>query len=96
MIYKSSRQVILTETSHEVSNHPGCDAVLFGEELLIVQRITVPSSWGYSSPGRATALSGSSSIMIIQNISSHSPITSKIRGVMSVRASDLIYGSLCW
>jgi len=44
MIYKSSRQVILTETSHEVSNHPGCDAVLFGEELLIVQRITVPSS----------------------------------------------------
>ena len=32
MIYKSTRQVILNETSHEVSNHLGCDAVLFSEE----------------------------------------------------------------
>jgi len=51
MIYKSSKQVMLDETSHYVSNHPGCDDVLLGEELLLVQRITVPSSGGYSSLG---------------------------------------------
>jgi len=70
MIYKSSKQVMVNETSHYISNHLGCDAVLLGEELLLVQKITVPSSGGYSSLGRATALSCSSSNMNIQNISS--------------------------
>jgi len=88
-----SKQVTLNETSHYVSNHPGCDAVLLSEELLLVQRITVPSSGGYSSLGRATALSCSSSIMNIQNISSHWPITSNMTGNTSVRVSDVIHGS---
>jgi len=73
---------MLNETSHLFSHHPGCNAALLGEDLLLVQRITVPSSGGCSSLGTATALSCSSSIMNIQNISSRSPVTSKMTGVI--------------